>query len=403
MTEGSAGAAGGSPNGPAAELAGLRVTLVLASSTGGVGRHVRSLAGGLISRGARVTVLGPAATGARFRFDRLGAGFAAVEAPTAVRPRAGARAVLRLRRMLRGADVVHAHGLRAAVLTGLALGKRRRERPPYVATWHNALPTAPGRSPAGAAPGAAVQRLAAGLADATLGVSPDLVERARRMGARGAFFLPIAAPPLRPPSRGASEVREELGAGRRPVVLAVGRLEPQKDYPTLLDAAAGWRARQPVPLVAVAGTGPLRGELAHRIQAEQLPVRLLGDRDDVADLLGAADVVVVSSVWEARSLVAQEALRAGRPLVATAVGGLPGLVGEAALLVPPADPGALRDAVAQVLDDPAVATRLAAAGPRRAAGWPTEDDTVDQVVALYRRLCATHRAGRRWRALSPFR
>jgi len=97
---------------------------------------------------------------------------------------------------------------------------------------------------------------------------------------------------------------------------------------------------------------------------------------------------VLPSVWEARSLTAQEALRAGRPLVATAVGGTPRLVGDGAVLVPPGDPLALGTAVRRLLDDPAAAAALAARGLAVAACFPTEQDTVAQVCALYAELLA---------------
>jgi glycosyltransferase involved in cell wall biosynthesis len=156
--------------------------------------------------------------------------------------------------------------------------------------------------------------------------------------------------------------------------------------PTLLDAAAGWTARTPPPLVAIVGDGPLEDELRGRIETESLPVRLLGRRSDVPALLAAADVVVVPSVWEGQPLVVQETLRAGRPLIATRVGGIPELVEDAALLVPPGDAGALRDAVAQVLDDSALAVRLGAAAAQRATMLPTEDAAVHQLVTLYQEL-----------------
>ncbi|OMI37381.1 group 1 glycosyl transferase [Streptomyces sparsogenes DSM 40356] len=82
-----------------------------------------------------------------------------------------------------------------------------------------------------------------------------------------------------------------------------------------------WRALDPQPLLVIAGEGAGRAALQRRIDAEELPVRLLGRREDVPALLAAADVAVLSSRWEARSLLAQEALHAGVPLVATAVGG----------------------------------------------------------------------------------
>ncbi|TWH72647.1 glycosyl transferase family 1 [Modestobacter roseus] len=177
----------------------------------------------------------------------------------------------------------------------------------------------------------------------------------------------------------------------RPLVVAIGRLHPQKGYDVLLDAVARWVADprlQPAPLVAIAGDGPLHEELAARIRAEQLPVTLLGRRTDVADLLGAADVCVLPSVWEARSLTAQEALRAGTPLVASRVGGIPELVGDAAELVPVGDAEALAEAVTRVLTEPARTARLGADGPRQAATWPDEAATAAQLVTLYRELLA---------------
>jgi glycosyltransferase involved in cell wall biosynthesis len=98
----------------------------------------------------------------------------------------------------------------------------------------------------------------------------------------------------------------------------VGRLHPQKGYDTLLSAARQWRERGDGLRVLIAGDGPLQQEMSERIKSERLPVVLLGRRDDVANLLAASDLVVLTSHWEARALVAQEALRAGRPLVATA-------------------------------------------------------------------------------------
>ncbi|MEV4728353.1 glycosyltransferase, partial [Micromonospora humida] len=125
-----------------------------------------------------------------------------------------------------------------------------------------------------------------------------------------------------------------------------------------------------------------------RISAARAPVTLLGHRTDVADLLAGADLAVVTSDWEARQLFAQEALRAGVPLVATAVGGLPELVGDGALLVPPGDVDAVDAAVRSLLDDPSLRADLAKRGATRAATWPTEADTVAALRALYTELDA---------------
>jgi glycosyltransferase involved in cell wall biosynthesis len=105
--------------------------------------------------------------------------------------------------------------------------------------------------------------------------------------------------------------------------------------------------------------------------------------------LAAADVAVISSVWEARSLFAQEALRAGVPLVATDVGGIPEVVGDAAVLVPPGNPAALAAAVSHLLSRPELGARLVVAGRARAAQWPDEAAVVADTLALYRSLSGT--------------
>jgi glycosyltransferase involved in cell wall biosynthesis len=170
-------------------------------------------------------------------------------------------------------------------------------------------------------------------------------------------------------------------------VLAAGRLVPQKGYPVLLAAASRWQDRVLVPLLVIAGAGPLAGPLASTAHDSGVAVRFLGQRDDIPALLGAADVVVVPSVWEGQPLIVQEALRAGRPLVASRTGGIPELTGEdAAVLVPQGDPAALAAAVESVLDDPGLAAALGVAAAQRAAGLPGTGDAVDSVSRLYRRL-----------------
>ncbi|MEU8301727.1 glycosyltransferase family 4 protein [Micromonospora sp. NPDC048909] len=357
------------------------VALVLASSTGGVGQHVRSVARGLTAAGATVVVCGPAATEEQFDFTGVGARFEPVEIPASPTP-ADARAVAALRRALNSTavDVVHAHGLRAGLVAVLA-----RPAAPLVVTWHNAVL-------AGGLRGALsrlAERVVARGARVALGASADLVDRAAALGATEARLAPVAAPTLPTPRRRRAAVRAEFGVdAARPLIVSVGRLHPQKRYDLLIDAAARWRTRTPAPVVVIAGSGPAYLPLAARISAARAPVTLLGHRTDVADLLTGADLAVVTSDWEARQLFAQEALRAGVPLVATSVGGLPGLVGDAAVLVPPGDVDALDAAVRELLDDPERRAALSRLGAERAATWPTEADTVAALSALYAELAA---------------
>lgn len=361
------------------DVRGLRVALVLGTSTGGVGRHVRSLAAGLASRGCRVSVLAPPPTLEFFRFGEAAA-VAAVDIADRPRPVPDARAVARLRGLLRDADVVHAHGLRAGGLAALALAGWRR--PALAVTLHNAAVS-------GGLVGVVyrvLEHVVYRRADVVLAVSPDLLVRARGRGAREVEHAVVPAPPLPPPRRDRAAVRADLGAAERPLVLCVARLAEQKGLHTFLDASACWADRVPPPLAAVVGDGPLAATLTDAVRERRLPVRLLGTRTDVAELLAAADVVVVPSRWEGQPLTVQEALRAGRPVVATRVGGIPDMVGDAAVLVPPGDVSALAEAVAEVVATPALADRLHRAALRRAARLPGEADALDQVADLYRRL-----------------
>lgn len=356
---------------------GLRIALVLATSSGGVGSHVRSLCRGLAGRGHRVAVVGPAATEERFDFTGAGARFAELEVADRPRPLGDAAALLRLRALLRGADVVHAHGVRAGALAALS-----DPSAPLVATLHNAPPAGGGAWLFGV-----LERVLAWRADLVLGVSGDLVERSRARGARRVGRALVPAPPAAPPGREPAQVRAALGVEpERPLLVTVARLAEQKGLPVLLDAARTWARRTPPPLVVVAGEGPLRGQLSARIAAEGLPVRLLGNRGDVADLLAAADVFVLASVWEGQPLVVQEALRAGAPVVATDVGGVADLVGDAAVLVPAGNAAALAEGVARVLDDGALAERMRLRSRAAAAVLPRPGAEVDQVIGYYTEL-----------------
>jgi glycosyltransferase involved in cell wall biosynthesis len=357
------------------------VLLVLAQSTGGIGRHVKALADGLPAHGFRVTVCAPASTIAALRLDALDA--RVVAAPVGG---LGPLALRETRRVLRGeagsVDVAHAHGLRAGADCAAFVASL-----PLVVTWHNAaLGGRLWRRTHGA-----LARYVARSSDLTLAASDDLVADARAAGAQRVESMFVAAPALSAPRRGRADMRLDLGVGDRPLVLAVGRLHQQKRFDVLIEAAASWAGDDDLPFVVIAGDGPDRGQLAAQIAARSAPVALLGARDDVAELLNAADVVALPSQWEARALVAQEALRAGVPLVTTDVGGLAALVGNAALVVPVGDPVALRRAIERVLTDHVERERLIAAGRSQAEGWPDEAANVTQLAQCYLDLIASGR------------
>ncbi len=371
----------------------MKVAFVLGTSTGGTARHVLMLAAGCAAHGVPAEMLGPAQTERDFTFTAAGAGFSAVDIASRLRVGPDLRAVARLRRLLAAwrPDVVHAHGLRAGALTAIALSLVRPSvydrRPGLVVTVHNA-------PPAGGTTGAiyrVLERIVARSADSVLCVSGDLEERMRAAGARRVGRALVPAPEPAVSARVTRPLPALALSSDRPVVLAVGRLAPQKGFGTLLEAAARWRDLRPEPLVVIAGQGPLEARLRAQAAGLGLEVRFAGQRGDVPALLASAAVFVLPSLWEGQPLIVQEALRAGVPVVATRAGGTPDLTGEdAALLVPPGDRARLAEAVRAVLTDEVLAARLRRAAAVRAATLPTEDDAVAAALAEYQ-FVARHR------------
>jgi glycosyltransferase involved in cell wall biosynthesis len=170
---------------------------------------------------------------------------------------------------------------------------------------------------------------------------------------------------------GGVAVRRELGIpDDAPVVAVVGRLEPEKGHPTLIEAWPIIHHHLPTAHLLVVGEGSERDRLEGLAHAHLrggsccASVHFLGRREDVPQILGAANVVAMPSYREAQGLAILEALAANRPVVASNVGGIPEMIhdGENGLLVPSHDPTALAAAITRLLKDPSLAARLAAAG-----------------------------------------
>ena len=152
-------------------------------------------------------------------------------------------------------------------------------------------------------------------------------------------------------------VRERHGVGAdESLVLAAGRHCEQKDFRTLVEAAARLRDRGVSCRVLIAGDGPLRTDLRRRARRLGLESVVLfpGNVDDLGDLMQAADIFVLSSLWEGLPLVLLEAMAAALPVVGTRIDGIGEILrdGETGRLVSPADPEVMADAVAELLADP---------------------------------------------------
>jgi glycosyltransferase involved in cell wall biosynthesis len=351
----------------------------------GVGEHMLALAAGLRDR-CRVALAcppGPATGPLLERAAALGVEAAAPELGE------GRGAAARLAAWLRGraVDVFHVHaGIGwedlAAAAAGRAGGARvvlRTEHLPYLLTapWQRAAHARMLRhldrlvcvSEASRA-----SHLAAGVPPALLAVVRNGIEP-------------------RPPRRGRAATRAALGlrAGDR-VVLTVARLTGQKDPRTLLRAAPAVLAREPRARFLWAGVGPLGPVMRAAVRRRGLgrQVRLLGHRDDVPDLLAAADLFALPSRFEGLPLALLEAMAAGLPAVATRVSGVAEVVepGRTGLLVEPGAPAALAGALARLLGRPDEAARLGAAARARAGREFGAGRMVGETWDLYRELLA---------------
>jgi glycosyltransferase involved in cell wall biosynthesis len=173
-----------------------------------------------------------------------------------------------------------------------------------------------------------------------------------------------------PPTRAENRIREELGIpSPSPVVVSVSVLRPQKALDVLINAAARVHDAVPEARFLIVGEGPERETLNRLVRELGLEeaVILTGHRTDVGDVLAASDVVASSSAYEGSPLALIESLGAGKPVVATRVGGVPEIVrdGIEGFLVSPGRPEALAEKLVALLRDPELRARMGAAGRDR--------------------------------------
>jgi glycosyltransferase involved in cell wall biosynthesis len=184
--------------------------------------------------------------------------------------------------------------------------------------------------------------------------------------------------------------RQAHGIEPRATVLThIGRFAFQKNHALLVEAFAQVRSDAPLYLLLVGG-GELENTVRDQVAALGLQerVRFLGVRADVADILRASDVFVLSSRWEGNPMSVMEAMAAGLPVVSTAVGGVPELVreGVTGLLVPSEDAGALAQAMQALVDDPVRRQAMGAAARQHAVAHFDIRHTVRMYEELYESL-----------------
>jgi glycosyltransferase involved in cell wall biosynthesis len=175
------------------------------------------------------------------------------------------------------------------------------------------------------------------------------------------------------------------GRENSPVVLTVARLDEQKGHANLLKAAA----EIPGALFVFAGDGPERAGLEKQVEELRLSDRVifLGQRNDVRELLRGCDLFVLPSLFEGLPLSVMEAMAAGKPVIASDIGGVNELVrnGETGYLVPPGDTHALARGINSLIADPALSRKMAIAGKALVEKEFSSESMVAGVTDIYKR------------------
>ena len=292
-------------------------------------------------------------------------------------------AAMTLRRAIvkEDADIVHAHSGHAVALAALAtIGTRAR----MVLTRRVSFPLK--RNPASLWKYARADAMIAVCRATADSLVASGIESGRITVAYSGVDLTRVIPPATP------ETLASLGVGAgAPLVVMVAALVDHKDPLTFVRAMEVVRRAVPSVQALMVGEGELRPSIEREITALGLSdqVHLAGFRTDADSLISVADVVALSSSDDGIGGVAIDAMSFGKPVAATAAGGIPEAIanGETGLIVPVGDAAALGAAIARLITDRALAERMGANGIRRAPMFSI-DNTVERTVEVYERVLA---------------
>jgi glycosyltransferase involved in cell wall biosynthesis len=320
------------------------------------------------------------------RLQRLGYATEVIEEPSDQR----SAELLADRLIALNAQVLHAHMYRAEVVGVAALDiveQRTGHRPYMVSTVHSSRFRSPDDRELLERITPKINRLIA-VSDA---IVEKLVAEGRDTTAISRIYNGVDLERF-DEATGGEVIRAEFGIpANAPLAVVVGRLEPEKGHPTLIEAWPVVHHHFTSAHLLVVGEGSerdrLEGLAAAHLRAEICcaSVHFLGRREDVPQILAAADVVVMPSYREAQGLAIVEALAANRPVIASNVGGIPEMIhsGENGILVPSQDPSALASAIALLFRDRTLADRLATAGHELVHEKFCVDDMLRDIEAIY--------------------
>lgn len=299
------------------------------------------------------------------------------------------------------ADVVHAHGYKADIYTYFAL---RESAIPLVSTCHTWYDNDLLVSLYGAADRMVLRRFSAVVA-----VSDEVKQRLLKSGVRAdKIHLVQNGIDLRPFDKAAPSLRES-SSNHAPIVGLIGRLAAEKGVDIFLRAAARVLIELPSTRFVVVGEGPDREKLESLI--DELKIRenvsMLGRRDDMPSVYASLAIMVSASRQEGLPIAILEGMASRRPLIATAVGAVPGVVldGRTGVLVPPEDIGALATAIVALLKDPSRQVSLGAAARGRVEEEFSAARMTTDYLRVYEEAAATKAktAARHIRSTAPSR
>ena len=304
-----------------------------------------------------------------------------------ISPLADARAVSDIRHVIRDfhPDIVHCHSSKAGVVGRLAAWP---EHIPAVFTAHGWAFTE-GVPESRRLVALAAERAVGAVTSAVIAVSSydrALALKARIVRESRLWLIRNGVPdcPARAVPGSGGPSRAQPGSSGPVKIVMVARCGPPKDHLTVLDAASHLRGEWELVFV---GDGPLMGRVQQEIERLGLGERvsLLGHRHDVPEILAGAHVFCLASHWEGLPISIIEAMRAGLPVVASAVGGVPELVtfGETGFLVGRKDAGGLERYLQALVDDSALRASLGANGRARYEREFTLDRQMEKVQEVY--------------------
>lgn len=293
-------------------------------------------------------------------------------------------AYLKLRKLIRTfqPDIVHSHMFHANILSRLV--RLTVPIPKLINSAHNTNEGGNTRMLA--------YRLTDKLCEITTNVSEEAVEAFIQKGAtKKGRIIPlhnsISTSKFKFSLEDRKRLRTELEIGDHvPLLLAVGRLHEQKDYPNLLVAFSELLKTKPYAQLIIVGDGHLKNKLVQLAKSLDLnkSIRFLGIRNDIPSLMSAADIFVLSSAWEGFGLVVAEAMSCNRIVVATDCGGVREVVGNAGFLVQPKNSKELSKSLLKAIElTNTKKTELSNKARKRILNKFSSDSTIQKWLKIY--------------------